>query len=147
MYVCGSMSLYRHRISAKHTWSLLTRYILFRMTKANITEIFSYPLLICGPHAANLAKKLSPEQGLPVVIGGFILQGIGFMVSLMVYSAFLYRLMTQKLPKESLRPAMFISVVSDITFVLSETVPSYVSEFWWRLEGRSRPIEADNESV
>lgn len=28
----------------------------------------------------------------------------------MVYSAFLYRLMTQKLPKESLRPAMFISV-------------------------------------
>lgn len=32
------------------------------------------------------------------------------MVSLMVYSAFLYRLMTQKLPKESLRPAMFISV-------------------------------------
>lgn len=39
-----------------------------------------------------------------------MLQGIGFMVSLMVYSAFLYRLMTQKLPKESLRPAMFISV-------------------------------------
>lgn len=32
------------------------------------------------------------------------------MVSLMVYSAFLYRLMTQKLPKESLRPGMFISV-------------------------------------
>jgi len=32
------------------------------------------------------------------------------MVSLMIYSAFLYRLMTQKLPKESLRPGMFISV-------------------------------------
>ena len=32
------------------------------------------------------------------------------MVSLMVYSAYLYRLMTQKLPAESLRPAMFISV-------------------------------------
>lgn len=28
----------------------------------------------------------------------------------MVYSAFLYRLMTNKLPKESLRPGMFISV-------------------------------------
>jgi tellurite resistance protein TehA-like permease len=66
--------------------------------------------LICGPHAGNIAKKLSPDQGLPIIVGGFILQGIGFMVSLMVYSAFLYRLMTQKLPKESLRPAMFISV-------------------------------------
>src|SRR5581483_3823241 len=30
--------------------------------------------------------------------------------SLMIYSAFLYRLMTQKLPKENLRPGMFISV-------------------------------------
>lgn len=38
------------------------------------------------------------------------MQGIGFMVSLLVYAAFLYRLMTQKLPKESLRPGMFISV-------------------------------------
>lgn len=32
------------------------------------------------------------------------------MVSLMVYAAFLYRLMTNKLPQESLRPGMFISV-------------------------------------
>ena len=32
------------------------------------------------------------------------------MVSLMVYAAFLYRLMTQKLPQESLRPGMFVSV-------------------------------------
>lgn len=32
------------------------------------------------------------------------------MMSTMVYAAFLYRLMTQKLPKESLRPGMFISV-------------------------------------
>ena len=32
------------------------------------------------------------------------------MMSIMVYSAFLHRLMTQKLPRESVRPAMFISV-------------------------------------
>lgn len=31
-------------------------------------------------------------------------------MSLMIYAAFIYRLMTQKLPKESLRPGMFISV-------------------------------------
>jgi len=37
-------------------------------------------------------------------------QGIGFMLSLMVYSSFLYRLMTQKLPAESVRPGMFVSV-------------------------------------
>ena len=70
----------------------------------------AYPLLIVGPHAGNLARKIDPERAFEVVIGGYILQGIGFMVSVMIYSAFLYRLMTQKLPKESLRPAMFISV-------------------------------------
>lgn len=86
-------------------WSTQT----FTIAKMTPVWIFpAYPLLICGPHAANISKKLSPEQGLPVIVGGFMLQGIGFMVSLMVYSAFLYRLMTQKLPNESLRPAMFV---------------------------------------
>ena len=73
----------------------------------------AYPLLIIGPHASNLAPKLSsrsPPLALNVIVSGFVVQGIGFLVSLMIYSAFLYRLMTQKLPKESLRPGMFISV-------------------------------------
>ncbi|KAF2712676.1 hypothetical protein K504DRAFT_372809 [Pleomassaria siparia CBS 279.74] len=70
-----------------------------------------YSLLIIGPHAGALAPKISdPIKALNIVLAGYVLQGIGFMVSLMIYSAFLYRLMTQKLPKESLRPAMFISV-------------------------------------
>lgn len=73
----------------------------------------AYPLLILGPHAANLAPKLAPDMpttALTILLAGFIAQGIGFLVSLMIYSAFLYRLMTQKLPRESLRPGMFISV-------------------------------------
>jgi len=70
----------------------------------------AYPLLIAGPHAGNLAQKVSPEAALRIILSGWVLQGIGFMVSLMIYSAFLYRLMTQKLPQESLRPGMFISV-------------------------------------
>lgn len=70
----------------------------------------AYPLLIVGPHAGNLAKKTAADRSLDIIIGGVVLQGIGFMVSLMIYAAFLYRLMTQKLPRESLRPGMFISV-------------------------------------
>ncbi|KAH6616518.1 voltage-dependent anion channel-domain-containing protein [Boeremia exigua] len=70
-----------------------------------------YPLLIIGPHAGSLAPKVSnPEIALQIILGGYIVQGIGFLVSLMIYAAFIYRLMTQKLPKESLRPGMFISV-------------------------------------
>ena len=69
-----------------------------------------YPLLIIGPHAAVLSDSLSPGRALDVIIGGFTLQGIGFLVSLTMYSAFIYRLMTQKLPIERLRPGMFVSV-------------------------------------
>lgn len=70
----------------------------------------AYPLLLAGPHAGHLAGKLPISQALEVVIGGYILQGAGFSVSFMIYGSFIYRLMTEKLPKESVRPGMFISV-------------------------------------
>lgn len=72
----------------------------------------SYPLLVIGPHAGVLARSLMhrPHEALDIIIGGFVFQGIGFMLSLMIYAAFIYRLMTQKLPQENLRPGMFVSV-------------------------------------
>lgn len=70
----------------------------------------AYPMLIIGPHAGVLSAHLNPSESLTIIIGGFTIQGVGFLVSLMVYSAFIYRLMTQKLPKENIRPGMFVSV-------------------------------------
>lgn len=70
----------------------------------------AYPMLIIGPHAGILSAKLEPSRTLRIIIGGMTIQGVGFLVSLMVYSAFIYRLMTQKLPKENMRPGMFVSV-------------------------------------
>lgn len=70
----------------------------------------AYPLLIIGPHAAILSSKLNQKQAFDIIVGGFTIQGIGFLVSMMIYSAFIYRLMTQKLPQESSRPGVFVSV-------------------------------------
>ncbi|KAI9828943.1 MAG: hypothetical protein M1819_006442 [Sarea resinae] len=70
----------------------------------------AYPLLIIGPQGAVLSSTLAKTRAYDIAIGAFTFQGIGFMVSLMIYAAFIYRLMTQKLPKESLRPGMFVSV-------------------------------------
>lgn len=88
-------------------WSTQT-HTISRMTPIWIFP--AYPLLIIGPFAGTLAAKTTGSRALAIIVGGYTLQGIGFMVSLMIYSAFLYRLMTQKLPKESLRPGMFVSV-------------------------------------
>lgn len=100
-------------------WSSLT------FTIAQMTPIWifpAYPLLIIGPHAANLSAKLeSPTQALQVIIGGFTVQGIGFLVSLTIYSSFVYRLMSQKLPADPSRPAMFVSV-GPAAFTCSGTI-------------------------
>ncbi|KAF2843629.1 hypothetical protein M501DRAFT_994619 [Patellaria atrata CBS 101060] len=88
-------------------WSTQT-FTISQMTPIWIFP--AYPLLIIGPHAGQLAEKVNNNSALSIIIGGVVLQGVGFTISLMIYSAFLYRLMTQKLPKESLRPGMFISV-------------------------------------
>ena len=83
----------------------------FTIEKMTPIWIFpAYPLLIIGPHAAVLSQTLEQKRAFDIIVGGFTLQGIGFMVSLMIYSAFIYRLMTQKLPQESSRPGMFVSV-------------------------------------
>ena len=72
----------------------------------------AYPLLVVGPLAVLLSgpSYIDETRTLDVMIAGFVCQGIGFLVSMTIYSAFIYRLMTQKLPQENVRPGMFVSV-------------------------------------
>jgi tellurite resistance protein TehA-like permease len=92
-------------------------------------------MLIIGPHAGILAGKLEQSRALRIIVGGITIQGVGFLVSLMVYSAFIYRLMTQKLPKENMRPGMFVSVgpsgftVAGLVNMASETKRAFPANF------------------
>jgi len=76
----------------------------------------AYPLLLIAPLAANLIDALPNAvaaariNSIAIALGAICIQGTGFLVSLMIYSAFIYRLMTQKLPRETTRPGMFVSV-------------------------------------
>ncbi|OJD10360.1 hypothetical protein ACJ73_09826 [Blastomyces percursus] len=91
----------------------LTIWSTQTFTIAQMTPIWifpAYPMLIIGSHAAVLSSTLCQRRALHIIVGGTTIQGVGFLVSLTVYSAFIYRLMTQKLPKENLRPGMFVSV-------------------------------------
>lgn len=76
----------------------------------------AYPLLITAPFAGNLlnvavkAGMMHQFDGLPIAMAAVAVQGMGFSLSFMVLSAFVYRLMTQKLPRDTQRPGVFISV-------------------------------------
>lgn len=75
----------------------------------------AYPLLLITPFAANLIDALPNSaaaariNSIAIAFGAVCLQGTGFLVSLMIYSAFIYRLMTQKLPRETARPGIVIT--------------------------------------
>ncbi|PQE26733.1 hypothetical protein CJF31_00003409 [Rutstroemia sp. NJR-2017a BVV2] len=75
-----------------------------------------YPLLLVGPVASGLLSVLPDSasadriNATAITFGAICFQGLGFLLSLMIYSAFIYRLMTQKLPRETTRPGMFVSV-------------------------------------
>ena len=72
----------------------------------------AYPALLLAPLASNIISSLPDSaaaeriNAVAIAYGAVCVQGTGFMVSLMIYSAFIYRLMTQKLPREKSRPGM-----------------------------------------
>ena len=76
----------------------------------------AYPLLLTAPLGANLLSaaaatgRLGSIDAVPVALAAVTAQGTGFLISFMVCAAFLYRLMTQKLPRDHQRPGVFISI-------------------------------------
>jgi tellurite resistance protein TehA-like permease len=77
----------------------------------------AYPLLISAPFASNLidslpsATEATRVKAIAIAFGAITLQGAGFLVSLNIYGAFIYRLMTQKLPRDTLKPGI-VSLLS-----------------------------------
>ncbi|KAK3946091.1 malic acid transport protein [Diplogelasinospora grovesii] len=76
----------------------------------------AYPLLLTAPYGANLiaaagkSGQLSSINPIAVTLASVTVQGTGFLISFMICAAFLYRLMTQKLPRDHQRPGVFISI-------------------------------------
>lgn len=76
----------------------------------------AYPLLLNAPFAANLISaaqrsgrtlSLDPTA---MALGAATLQGTGCLIAFMISAAFIYRLMTQKLPRDTQRPGIVSSL-------------------------------------
>ncbi|KAF1981827.1 C4-dicarboxylate transporter/malic acid transport protein-like protein [Aulographum hederae CBS 113979] len=69
-----------------------------------------YPFLVLGPLAGTLANTQPTSAAIPILIGGVMFQGLGWIVSIFVYTIYIMRLMGSELPAPPTRPGMFISV-------------------------------------
>ncbi|UNI20023.1 hypothetical protein JDV02_006158 [Purpureocillium takamizusanense] len=94
-------------------WSTL----IFPVHTMTPTWVFpAYPLLLTAPFASTLiaaAETSSHTLSLnatAVALGAATTQGTGCLIAFMISSAFVYRLMTQKLPRDTQRPGVFMSI-------------------------------------
>lgn len=70
----------------------------------------AYPFLISGPLAAAVAKTQVSDSALQIVIGGVAGQGLGWTLSVLIYTVYVTRLIQSDLPDPGSRPGMYVSV-------------------------------------
>ncbi|KAF6819972.1 c4-dicarboxylate transporter malic acid transporter [Colletotrichum sojae] len=96
-------------------WSTL----VFPIHTMTPTWVFpAYPLLLTAPFASNLimaaASQANQQQVVlnkpAIALCAVATQGAGCLIAFMISAAFIYRLMTQKLPRDFQRPGVFISI-------------------------------------
>jgi C4-dicarboxylate transporter/malic acid transport protein len=81
---------------------------LEQMTPAWDLPIF--PFMLSGTIASIGASSQPTSQAVPMIVAGLTAQGLGMMVSLMMYAMYVHRMIEWGFPAPAGRPAMFIAV-------------------------------------
>ncbi|KAL7922954.1 voltage-dependent anion channel domain-containing protein [Trichoderma austrokoningii] len=104
-------------IASAGLYLILWSTLVFPIHMMTPTWVFpAYPLMLTAPFASNLISAASDTGRIDVLdapaiaVSAVSTQGTGCLISLMISAAFIYRLMTQKLPRDFQRPGVFISI-------------------------------------
>ncbi|KZF24001.1 C4-dicarboxylate transporter/malic acid transport protein, partial [Xylona heveae TC161] len=69
-----------------------------------------FPVMLSGTIASVISSSQPREHAIPIIVAGTTFQGLGFLVSMLMYANYFGRLLTAGLPEPATRPGMFISV-------------------------------------
>lgn len=86
----------------------MSKHIALRSSMLMILQV--YPFLVLGPLAGVLVPTQPERAALPILIGGVLFQGLGWLFAYMIYTIYLARLISSGLPNPSTRPGMYVSV-------------------------------------
>jgi tellurite resistance protein TehA-like permease len=78
------------------------------MTPAWLLPIF--PAMLTGTFASQIVSTQPPQHQATIIVAGITMQGLGWMVSFLMYGIYITRLMQHGLPEPKMRPGMFIAV-------------------------------------
>ncbi|KAK6843471.1 hypothetical protein PG995_002435 [Apiospora arundinis] len=97
--------------------AVLQYYIIFQTEHLHVSDAMpawilpAYPFLVSGPLAAVIAKTQGDTTAaVQIIVAGVSGQGLGWILSLLMYSVYFTRLIRSDMPDPSLRPGMYVSV-------------------------------------
>ncbi|KAL7937510.1 voltage-dependent anion channel domain-containing protein [Trichoderma chlorosporum] len=100
-------------VASAGLYLILWSTLVFPIHMMTPTWVFpAYPLMLTAPFAGNLIAAASNTGRINVLyspavaLSAVTTQGTGCLISLMISAAFIYRLMTQKLPRDFQRPGV-----------------------------------------
>jgi tellurite resistance protein TehA-like permease len=70
----------------------------------------AYPFIVLGPLAGVLLYSQPKSAAIPILIGGLMFQGLGWMIALIMYTIYFTRLINSDIPEEPKRAGMYIAV-------------------------------------
>lgn len=117
MQICFWIYVGLSTVASAGLYLILWSTLVFPIHMMTPTWVFpAYPLLLTCPFAAHLIDS-ADVAGHPLSINKTAIalcatatQGTGCLIAFMISAAFIYRLMTQKLPRDMQRPGVFISI-------------------------------------
>jgi tellurite resistance protein TehA-like permease len=66
--------------------------------------------MLCGTIAACGAGHQPPAHAVPMIVGGLTAQGLGMMISVLIYANYIHRMIQYGFPRPESRAGMFIAV-------------------------------------
>ncbi|KAK9779547.1 putative Malic acid transport protein [Seiridium cardinale] len=69
-----------------------------------------FPFMLSGTIASVGASYQPPTHAVPMIVAGLTAQGLGMIISILMYACYIHRMIQYGLPSPSSRPGMFIAV-------------------------------------
>lgn len=97
-------------------WAVFAYTLLFTSPALELRDMTPawdlpiFPFMLSGTIASTGASYQPPDQAVPMIVAGLTAQGLGFIISILMYAIYMHRMIEFGFPATKARPAMFIAV-------------------------------------